>query len=248
MRSLSDFIYPGNEAPPRELPAPAAGVAVWWCGTQASDDAFAVLRSWLSEAERTRAARFGTASLARRYAIGRAALRYVLGGLLGCAPADVPIERGERGRPRLAQGAALDFNVSNTLDVALVGVCATPDRRIGVDVEHAARALRHRGLARKFCTPRELAALDLLDEPAQRRRFIRLWTCKEAMSKATGDALAAPLRRLDVEVEPVLRLVDGPAPYAPGNWSLLDAGAPDDYVATVALWRESGAEGERLTR
>ena len=66
-----------------------------------------------------------------------------------------------------------------------------PGARVGVDVEHAGRAVNADGLARKFLCERERAALAPLDADARRGRFLRLWTCKEAMSKATGDALSA---------------------------------------------------------
>ena len=237
MQSLSDFLYTGNEAEPRPLPVPAADVGLWWCTSHVEDDAtFALLQAWLAPGEHARAARYGTAALARRYTVGRATLRWVLGQLLGLAPQNVPIVRGARGRPQLDGIADVDFNVSNTRDVVLIGVARRAGTRIGVDVEHVERDVRDRGLARKFCTPRERALLDGLDDGEHRRRFLRLWTCKEAMSKATGDALGAPLRRLDVDLDP-LRLADGPPPYTPADWTLLAPPAPAHYVATVALWR-----------
>jgi 4'-phosphopantetheinyl transferase len=223
-------------------------MALWWCSTVATDDALAVLQRWLSPAEHARAARFALPEIARRYAVGRAALRYVLAGLLEQVPAEVAIVRGARGRPQLAHVANLDFNVSNTRRVALIAVTTLPGTRVGVDVEHRDRPLRHEGLARKFCTQAEYAALDELEGDARRHRFLRLWTCKEAMSKATGDALGAPLRRLDVELEPVLRLAGGPPPYVPADWSLLAASVPEDYFASVAVWRSGATRGAFLTR
>ena len=236
---------PFPAAPPRRLPSPATNVSLWWCSTLAALDSLETLRGWLSDDEHRRASRFSQPERAASYVIGRATLRHILGTLMGVAPQDVMLERGARGRPRLAGGGPIDFNVSNTRDVALIAVSTEAGTRIGVDVEHLAREVRHEGLARKFCTPSEQAGLVRLEGQARRERFLLLWTCKEAMSKATGDALTAPLGRLDVEVEPVLRLVAGPAPYVPDRWSLLDAAVPGDYVATVALWRPpvEGAAG-----
>jgi len=65
---------------------------------------------------------------------------------------------------------------------------------------------------------------------------LRLWTCKEAMSKATGDAMSARFARLDVLTEPALRLRAGPPPYEPARWALHALAAPDDHIATLALW------------
>ena len=119
--------------------------------------------------------------------------------------------------------------------VAIIG--GAEDARIGVDVEARNRGINQTGIARKVLTNRERNELAALDDDAQRLRVLTLWTCKEAMSKATGDALSAPFAAIDVELtgEPLLR--EGPGPYAPAQWSLHRAQVPSDYVATVAVWR-----------
>jgi hypothetical protein len=57
------------------------------------------------------------------------------------------------------------------------------------------------------------------------------------MSKATGDALSAPFRRLCVDIGPALRLADGLPPYDPAAWQLLPVAMPCGFLGTVALWR-----------
>ena len=235
--SVSDSDYPGNDAAaPRPLPAPAAGVALWWCALVADDDTAHELGRWLSAEERARAARFGKPFLARRYTIGRAALRFVLAARLGVAPHAVPIERDTRGRPRLRDARSLDFNVTHTADAAVFGLVEAGGVRIGVDLERASRNVNDAGLARRVCTAREREALAALDENARRHAFLRLWTCKEAMSKATGDALAAPFRHIDVARDPDLALVAGPPPYVPRDWALHAIDVPNEFIGTVALW------------
>ena len=237
--SVSEFPYPGNErSRPYRLAEIEGGVTLWWCDLGDDANAFHFIDAWLSADERERAGRYGTAALAHRYTRGRAALRWILANRLGIAPEQVPIDKDERGRPRLDGRTGIDFNVSNTCNVALVGLVESPATRIGVDVEHEARALNHVGLARKFLTTREQSAIATLDADAHRRAFLRLWTCKEAMSKATGQALSAPLRDLDVELAPSLRLVDGPPPYVADDWRLAAVDAPRGFLATVALWRQ----------
>jgi 4'-phosphopantetheinyl transferase len=230
-------MYPGNEAArPRALAAPTALVALWWCELAPGLAVVDELGGWLSPAEHARAARFASPERRARYVAGRAALRWTLAQRLGIGPREVPIERGERGRPRLAGSALPDFNVSNTRDVALIALCDTPDVRVGVDIEHLQRPVRHEGLARKFLTTRERETLAALDETARSGAFLRYWTFKEAMSKATGEALAAPLRRIEVAPGTPSRLIAGPAPYDPGAWELHEAGVPSGYLAAVALW------------
>ena len=173
--------------------------------------------------------------LQARYVVGRTALRTVLAGALGVDPSDVPIERGLRGRPGLAGNVRLDFNVSHTAGVALIGV--TNSGRIGVDVERRDRQINVDGIARKFLTETERGDIASMDADAARRAVLTLWTCKEAMSKATGHALSAPFARIAVDCRDGRRLRDGPDPYRPGDWTLHAAEVPSDHIATVALWR-----------
>ena len=234
--SVRDFDYPGNaRTRPQRVACALSGVALWWYSLDVDAQTMRELASWLAPDEHARAQRFATATLAGRYIAGRAALRWLLGRRLRIDAGNVPIVRGARGRPALA-GATIDFNVSHTRDVALIGITDAPGVRVGVDVEHAERLVDHVGLARKFLTSREQATLAGLDDDARRRAFLRHWTAKEAMSKATGDALAGPLRRLDVELAPALRLADGPAPYTPADWRLAAVNVPAGYLATAALW------------
>ena len=233
--SVDDFPASGNpQHAPTELASPAAGVALWWAPLAASDEELARLSAWLAPEERARAARYGREFLARRYIVGRALLRWVLGRAVRVPPAAVPIVRGARGRPQLEGNAGLDFNISHTEGVALIGVAH--DGRIGVDVEHSERDVRADGLARKFLTPTERSTLAPLGESERRARFLRYWTCKEAMSKATGEGLSAPFRHLDVRLTETIELVHGPAPYEPSHWRLHAVDAPAGFVATVALW------------
>jgi len=225
-----------DAARPVPLASPAAGVDVWMCelGRTAAD--IASLAAMLSSAEEARAARFGRPELRDRYVVGRATLRALLGHKLGIAPQAVVIARGRRGRPEVAheRPPGLDFNVSHTAGVALFGMTAA--ERIGVDIEHGERQLNVEGVGRKFMSEREQGDLAALAPDERRRALLRLWTCKEAMSKATGDALSAPFRKLRVTLGATPRLEEGPPPYTPGRWRLLPVEVPGGYLATVALW------------
>src|SRR5947208_16946802 len=129
MRTSVDDFSSGSNAPVA-LASPAAGVALWWTTLARNDDEFAHMSAWLAPQEHARAARYGRESLRRRYIIGRASLRWVLGRSLGVSPAAVPIVRGARGRPQLERQSALDFNISHTEGMALIGVAQ--GSRIGV--------------------------------------------------------------------------------------------------------------------
>jgi len=219
---------------PNAIASPTADTALWWVRLAATDSELARLSAWLSPAEHTRAARFGRDSLRQRYVIGRALLRSLLGNALGLAPDAVPIVRGAHGRPQLDDIQGIDFNVSHTQDMSLVGIARGP--RIGVDIERADREVNADGLSRKFLAPLERATLDPRDAGQRRSRFLRYWTCKEAMSKATGDGISAPFRTMEVELGGNIRLIQGAAPYQPEHWRLYAVDVPNGYLGTLAVW------------
>jgi len=223
----------GDDAP-RAVPSPHPGVSLWWITLDAPEARRATFDGWLSPAERARRARFGTDALRQRYLVGRATLRWLLGRALGTPPDRVAIERGERGRPRLADAPGLDFNVTHTGLDGMIGLAT--GLRVGVDIERTDRVINAPGIARKFMTAAERAALPA-DADAARRQLLRLWTCKEAMSKATGDGVSAPFGRIDVGLVPGPHVASGPAAYAPGPWWLHAVDASPEHFATVALWR-----------
>jgi 4'-phosphopantetheinyl transferase len=227
--SVDDFPFAGNV-----IASPLAEVALWCAPLAADDESFARIAAWLSAAENARAARFGREDLRRRYVIGRALLRSFLASRLALSPAEVPIARGPRGRPRLEGIAGIDFNVSHTRDMSFIGMAR--GLRIGVDIERTDRDVNADGLARRVLAPEERAAMATFAADERRARFLRYWTCKEAMSKATGDGIAAPFRQIAVDLADPPRLVAGPPPYEPERWRLYAVAAPASYFATLAIW------------
>ncbi len=223
---------------PRAVATPAAGLSLWLCPLVAAATQLERLAATLSDAERQRAARFGTAELRSRYIVGRATLRSLLAAAMGRNAADVPLRRGSRGRPELdLPDPPLDFNVAHTRDVALIGFLRVGGRaRVGVDIEHLDRQLGADRLARRYLTERERERFERLDADARRQRFIELWTCKEAISKATGAGLSAPMGKIGIELDDGPRLASGPPPYSPPDWELWPVRDIGGYVATAAIW------------
>ena len=170
--SLDENLSSGNPADARArivaLPSPSPTLRLFWCRLDPVPRDVETLGATLSPYEWTRAGRFGKAALRERYIVGRGLLRTIIGDALGMEPARVEIVRGRRGRPQLAPPHALDFNISHTLAVALVGLIE--GARIGVDVEHAGRSINAPGIARKFMTANERRALESLPADTARRR------------------------------------------------------------------------------
>jgi 4'-phosphopantetheinyl transferase len=222
----------------RRLRSPEPAISLWLCELDRHSVELDRALGWLSSLERDRAARFGTDLLRNRWVVGRATLRLLLASATGVDPADIRLARGVRGRPELAGARRFDFNVSHTDGVALIalGHALPPVMRIGVDIERRDRVVNADRLARKFLSQPERTMLSPLTADERRLAFLRLWTCKEAMSKATGDALSAPFREIDVDIAGAPNLRSGPPPYSAGAWQLVVVDVDDAHIATAAIW------------
>lgn len=178
------------------MPGP---VELWFAHDALLDDArlAARLEALLGDDERARRDRMANESGRRQQLLARALQRQVLSR---CEPAIAPnewrFERGAHGRPALAPPFAatgLNFNVAHAAGMVVVAVGRVT--RLGVDVEALERRVPL-AVARRYFSPREVAALDALPPEARPRRFLRLWTLKEAYLKAVGEGIGGGLDRM----------------------------------------------------
>jgi 4'-phosphopantetheinyl transferase len=105
-----------------------------------------------------------------------------------------------------------------------------------VDVEKLRPLPDAQALADRFFLPQESAALRPMAEPEQTAAFFNLWTCKEALAKATGLGLAQSLARFEVsgDADAGVTSVDGDQDLA-AQWSLRTFKPAPGYVAAVAV-------------
>jgi 4'-phosphopantetheinyl transferase len=195
----------------------------------------AVLRSYLSPAERERATRFRFPALARRFIVAHGVLREVLGAVVGVAAADLTFESGAHGKPALgAPWTDVRFSLSHADTIALLAV--TRGRDVGVDVE---RVRPHAGLDRladRVLGANERMRLRQLAAGEHAAGFFTCWTRKEAVLKGLGTGLSiAPDA---VAVSPVrgeLDLTAATSALPPlDGWRLFDLPAIPGYAAAAA--------------
>jgi len=193
------------------------------------------LAGTLAPDERARAASFVFAPDRRRFVVGRAALRAVLGGYLGLAPAAVSLGRSPQGRPTLlgAQAGTLDFSISRSAGLALCAV--TLGRDIGVDVERVMRGVAGDVVHDGVLSPGEVAALRALGPEARDRAFFTVWTRKEAYAKARGLGLSLPFDRFSVSLDPAAPALLSADDDDPARWTLRDVEAGAGYAAALAV-------------
>jgi len=148
----------------------------------------------LDATERARAERFAFPQLRRRYRVGRAVLRSLLGAWMDRPPARVAFALGPQGKPTLRSGPA--FNVSHSGGQLLIGI--TPSGRLGVDVELLRPIDDLAATARHSFAVDEREGLLALPAAEQARGFLSIWTRKEALIKALGGGLSIPLQAFSV--------------------------------------------------
>ncbi len=70
-----------------------------------------------------------------------------------------------------------------------------------MDVELVRSGLDHIGIAARFFADAEVDQLAAASPEQRARRFFSLWTCKEAVAKATGTGLRMPLDSFSVHLD-----------------------------------------------
>lgn len=216
-----------------QLPSPAT-VHIWYARLDPADSIIAQMEQTLSADEWARLRRFHFADDARRYAVRRGVLRHLLGGYLNIPPAEIRFFYGPQNKPALAEPLAesgLHFNLSDSGEMA-VYACAA-GQEIGVDIEEYRDYPDARQMAQSFLSPAEVAWLNQQPEGEISRAFLRCWSCKEAVVKALGDGLLAPLQEFTIaHWQRPPRLLWPTVPG--GEWSVRLLNPPANYSAALA--------------
>jgi 4'-phosphopantetheinyl transferase len=201
-----------------------ARLSLWWAPLDISASALRGLTACLSSEERQHADRFHRPLDRGRFLAARGWLRGLLASQLRCAPGDVRIVTGDRGKPRLAC-SDLCFSAARSAGIALY---ATSWRmEVGVDVEAIRATADVDGIAARFFSRAEQCALASLP-PAQRlAAAFQCWTGKEAYVKGIGAGLTFPLRTVDV-------WVSGGQPAMVTGWSVHQVDVAPGFAAAVA--------------
>lgn len=217
---------------PRGLPR-AGEVLVHRADARLSAEVAQRLKRGLSEPERLRADRFHFDRDRHCFLLGRSAVRALVGAALDVPPDEVPFVEGPHGKPELAPGTGLHFNVSHSGDRVLIGLALEP---LGVDIERVRETTDLEGISRRFFSEREVQVLFRLPPEQRPDAFFRCWTRKEAFIKALGDGLSHPLDAFEVTLapdEPARLLETRRDPEAARSWELRALPAPPGYHAAL---------------
>jgi 4'-phosphopantetheinyl transferase len=204
---------------PQELPERAAGM--------------------LDPDERMRVDASRDPGTARRLAAAFVLLRCTVALLSGRPPQQVTVRRrcphcsAPHGRPELP-GSSMGVSVSHAGD--RVAVAVNVRGPVGIDIEIPRARPLSRALLRRALTAAEREYLLGVPEERRKAEFLRAWTAKEAILKATGEGLHGGPDRIDLDLlaTPVrLRAWAGSAARA-GTVALAELDLGGDRAGTVA--------------
>jgi 4'-phosphopantetheinyl transferase len=168
-------------------------IHVWGFSLDESRSFVQQCRSWLSEDERGRAARFISQQDQFRFVLAHGGLRAVLGRYLGLGPDAVELDRSEAGKPFVRKErrdqSAIMFNMSHAHGRALIAV--SKGREVGVDLERIRSDVEAAKLSKRYFAPSEQASIMELAQEQRAAKFFRYWVAKEAVLKAQGIGLRA---------------------------------------------------------
>jgi len=136
--------------------------------------------------ERMRARHFVATKDRNGFIAGRAAVRQILAGYLGCEPSTVRFSLGPHGKPELAGRSGLHCSWSHTGSTWLLAVAARGP--VGIDVEEVDEGFDWEGVAELTFHRRERDFVESTIN-GRCRRFYEVWTRKEALLKSLGEGL-----------------------------------------------------------
>ncbi|MFI9605506.1 4'-phosphopantetheinyl transferase family protein [Streptomyces sp. NPDC052043] len=170
------------------------------------------------------------------FAVSRMVIKYTAAAVLETAPDALDIAYQPGGRPMLRGfGEELHLSLAHTEELIVVAV--SQNGPVGVDTESVTRKASHDLLRTHVCTPEEAATLDALPDDERTTHFLRLWTLKEAYTKALGQGIRRRFSAVgfcwDPQGHPVLADVFEPA----RTWSSATHLVQDRYLASEAQQR-----------
>lgn len=178
-----------------QLALPEEGeVHIWKFELDVESPMLANFSALLSPDEIRRAREYKIGSIQKRFIVGRATLRSILGSYLGLEPSKLEITYTENGKPELPD-SALRFNLSNSDALAILAVSQDA---VGVDLERIRVIDSADAIARSHLTSLEREGYFMLPSEQRSEALLCILSRKEAIVKAWGIGLSVPLEEIEV--------------------------------------------------
>jgi len=199
--------------------------------TNAVEFFFGQMQSFLSSDERARMERYKMSDDRARFCIGRAMLRHLGGRYFGRDGRTLQISFGDHGKPRWQEPFDdLCFSVSHS--GAWVMMAFSRRREVGIDVQLMDRrsSMDCMKIASHAFHPDEVDFLKSCAEDIRRQKFYEIWTCKEAVIKASGEGVHGAMEKFSV-----LPLPEMEQWMSVGRWQLRSLDVDTDTKAAIVV-------------
>ncbi|MDP9177438.1 MAG: 4'-phosphopantetheinyl transferase superfamily protein [Gemmatimonadota bacterium] len=203
-------------------------VHLWESSLSVDDSELARILDLLSPVDRWAADEFSHVPARKQYIVSRGMLRQLLSGYIGIAPQEIQFTIEGAGKPVLAGERSVDFNLTHSGDLTLLGVARRP---LGVDMERVREMPRAIELAKRYYSPAQHEEIAATPDDTRSRRFLGMWVRREAYAKALGTSVWRALGDRQITTDHTVQFVDYSAEYvaaiaAPGNdWKIVRCGA-----------------------
>ncbi|MET9424885.1 MULTISPECIES: 4'-phosphopantetheinyl transferase superfamily protein [unclassified Streptomyces] len=168
-----------------------------------------------------------------RFVAARLLMKHTAAAALRVDPETLDLAYRLGGRPYLRGFDQIDLSLTHTGDLMAVGL--SRHGRIGVDAEPADRRMRFDLLQAQMCTPTEAAELAPLPEDEQTAQTLRLWTLKEAYTKALGQGMRLGFTEFGFGLRSGRLLAPDGSPATRGEWAFATHSALGHrYLLSVA--------------
>ncbi|MFE7840151.1 4'-phosphopantetheinyl transferase family protein [Streptomyces sp. NPDC057474] len=167
-----------------------------------------------------------------RFVASRLLMKYTAAAALRTDPESLDLAYRLGGRPYLRGFDQIDLSLTHTGDLIAVGL--SRKGRIGVDAEPADRRMRFDLLRAQMCTPAEAAELAPLPQGEQTAETLRLWTLKEAYTKALGQGMRLGFTEFGFGLRSGLLLAPDGTPASRGEWAFTTHPALGRYLLSTA--------------
>lgn len=215
---------------------------VWCASFSEHKDNIGTFQNLLSLKENFRARSLIHRHDRERVVLAYGLLRTLLAKYVDDMPADLEFTKNQFGKPVLSiekYKSAPAFNVSHSGDFFTL-VVATPNSKVGIDVEQHRSIPDLLEIAERFFHPDEVKELSLASHPNQAVMFFDCWTRKESIVKALGLGISMPfLSNFSVTTLPSTqpKLLSWLGRYDEvARWAMRELKMPENgYSATVAV-------------
>lgn len=155
----------------------------------------------LSDDEKARAERFRFDNDRQNFVLRRGLLRRLLGETFGIDPALIRFSATRVGKPFIVypENAGLYFNLSHSGRQIVYAFSKHPET--GIDIERIRTVEDIDLLARNYFSAEEYAIIVNLPSREKNKAFVRIWSTKEALIKASGWPLEHGLAAFDVATQ-----------------------------------------------